>query len=166
MQSKILVILLLVLPLACLPARAAAAEVGSADLIEDAARWDGKTVSFEGEAIGEILPRGDHAWINVSDGENAIGCWVRADQAEKISLYGRYGVRGDTVRLEGVYHRACADHGGDLDLHADTLRVVSRGAEEPVPLSRPLAAAAGVLSGGAILLAVLAIRRYRCYNCE
>ena len=101
--------------------------VNSNDLIDHAKDYDQKTVVFEGEVVGDILMRQDHAWLAVSDGNNTIGVWVTAQQAEQISFVGKYGVRGDTVRIEGVFHRACAEHGGDLDIHADSVSVLAVG---------------------------------------
>lgn len=162
MRSKILVTLLL---LAALTIPACAAEAtGSTELINRAAQWDGKAVCYEGEAIGEALPRGDWAWVNVSDGENTIGCYVTRDMAAQIQRYGRYGVRGDTVRLTGTFHRACPEHGGDLDLHVTELRVLQAGHAVAMPVSRALAWASGILGPLAVALIAVAIFRKRCYN--
>jgi hypothetical protein len=55
---------------------------------------------------------------------------------KKISLVGGYGKKGDNVRVEGVFHRACPEHGGDLDIHAGSVTVLSTGARVAMPLSR------------------------------
>lgn len=110
--------------------------VNSNDLIDHAKDYDQKTVVFEGEVVGDILMRQDHAWLAVSDGSNTIGVWVTAQQAEQLSFVGKYGVRGDTVRIEGVFHRACAEHGGDLDIHADSVSVLAVGTRVQMPVSR------------------------------
>jgi len=51
----------------------AQAQASSSELIEGASRLDGQTVEFRGEAIGDLMPRGDHVWLNVSDGQNTLG---------------------------------------------------------------------------------------------
>jgi hypothetical protein len=101
--------------------------VSSEELIKNPAKFDGKNVIYEGEAVGEVMPRQDHAWINVSDSLNAIGVWLKKSDAEKISYAGSFRAVGDTVRVEGVFHKVCLEHGGDLDIHARTITVKSPG---------------------------------------
>ena len=67
--------------------------VTSTTLIESASKLDGDTVSYSGEVIGDVLYRGDYAWINVSDGANAIGIYIPASEAKKIEYVGRYRCR-------------------------------------------------------------------------
>jgi len=121
-MAKILKIVI-VLTICLFPATAYAAdtEVTSNDLIDKAKEYDGREVVYTGEVIGDILAQGDHTWINVSDGSNAIGIWVEAKDMQGIDTPGRYNMRGDTVRVTGVFHRACAQHGGDFDIHADKI---------------------------------------------
>ena len=130
--------LIIALALLLFPAAALAEgnAVNSNDLIDHAKDYDQKTVVFEGEVVGDILLRKDHAWLAVSDGSNTIGIWVTAEQAKQISFAGKYGVRGDTVRITGVFHRACAEHGGDLDIHADSVSVLAAGTRVHMPVSR------------------------------
>ena len=139
MCKKTLLFIILVLLLLA-PAVALAEEdaVGSNDLIDHAKDYDNQTIVYEGEVLGDILHRGDHAWLAVSDGSNTIGVYVPAEQADQITVVGRYGKRGDTIRIEGVFHRACAEHGGDLDIHADSLQVIAVGAAVQMPVSRLL----------------------------
>ena len=101
--------------------------VGSNDLIEDASGYDGLEVAFSGEVIGDILNARDHVWLNVSDGSNAVGVWVDRNLASEIQVAGRYGQRGDAVRVTGDFHRACPEHGGDFDIHAKAVTLVERG---------------------------------------
>lgn len=111
------------------------APVSSTALIEDTAALDGQTISYSGEVIGDVLPRGDHTWLNVSDGANAIGIWVETAALGSMPTPGRYGQTGDTVLVTGVFHRACPEHGGDLDLHAQQIEVVNQGTAKPKPVS-------------------------------
>ncbi|MPM05964.1 hypothetical protein SDC9_52259 [bioreactor metagenome] len=133
--------------------------VSSTELIEEAAGWNGKTVRYCGEAVGDILYRGDYAWINLSDGANTISCFVPASEAKKITLLGRYGTVGDTVELTGTFHRDCPEHGGDLDIHADVLSVTARGRTVGNNPSAALVISAGVLFLCAFAGVVLVIRK-------
>lgn len=120
-------------------AQAAAAEpraVTSTEMIEQAKALDGQEVIYTGEAIGEVMARGDHAWVNVSDGANAIGLWLDANQASQIRTLGSYSFSGDRVTVSGVFHRACAEHGGDMDVHVSELSVVTQGTATAHPVKR------------------------------
>ena len=110
-----------------LPACAFAQTVTSTDLIDRAKELDGQTVTFTGEVIGDIMRRGDYAWLNVSDGSNAIGVWVPTAMIGDIQAAGRYAEHGDEVRLTGVFNRACREHGGDLDIHATQVELLEAG---------------------------------------
>ena len=160
MQKKallfIIAILLLLVPTAAL---AENQSVNSNDLIDHAKDYDAKTVIYEGEVLGDILYRGTYAWVAVYDGNNTIGCYVSKAQTEQIASVGGYGKRGDTVRVEGVFHRACAEHGGDLDIHANTVTVISAGSSLQMPLSRLVTTLAIVLPLPAVLLLFLVWKR-------
>ena len=137
MQKKaILLVLALILLLAPTVALAENELINSNDLIDHAKDYDNQTVLYEGEVLGDILYRGDFAWVAVSDGSNTIGCYVSAAQAKQISVVGGYGKRGDRVRVNGVFHRACAEHGGDMDIHANSVTVLSAGERVQVPLNQ------------------------------
>lgn len=101
--------------------------ISSSELINNAKEYDGKTVIYSGEAIGDIMLRGEYAWINVNDGKNAIGIWVKKDFVKDIIYTGSYNANGDLVEISGVFNRACIFHGGDLDIHAYRLTKTSSG---------------------------------------
>lgn len=145
-------------------AKAAAVPVSSTQLIEEASKLDGKTVSYKGEVIGDIMDRGNYAWINVSDGTNAIGIYIPAAEAKKIQYVGRYCVVGDTVSLTGTFHRACAEHGGDLDIHTDSITVTAKGYQTENKPSALLTAAAGIAFLLALAGIILVIRKMVGYN--
>ncbi len=109
------------------PASATDGEVGSTQLINRAKSYDRQEIVYAGEVIGDILKAGDHVWLNVSDGSNALGVWVQSDQARAVEVPGRYNQHGDTIRVSGMFHRACPEHGGDMDLHAGSITLLSRG---------------------------------------
>ncbi|MDP2911221.1 MAG: DNA-binding protein [Candidatus Omnitrophota bacterium] len=104
-----------------------AEDISSAELINNARQYDGKVVIYKGEVIGDIMMRKEFVWINVNDGVNAIGIWSNKDLARDIVYTGNYKSRGDIVEVKGVFHRACLEHGGDLDIHIDELRKINSG---------------------------------------
>jgi hypothetical protein len=115
---------------------ATAQPVSSTELINRAKELDGATVVYRGEVIGDIMQRGNFAWINVNDGQNAIGIWIDYALTKDIAYTGNYKFIGDTVEVNGIFHRACPEHGADLDIHAETLRKVESGKPVPEKLTR------------------------------
>ena len=101
--------------------------VSSTELINNAKEFDTKAIVYEGEAIGDIMIRGEHAWVNLNDGQNAIGVWLDKSRAVEILYSGSYKFKGDWLEITGVFHRACLEHGGDLDIHALALRKIKPG---------------------------------------
>ncbi len=132
------------------------------ELIEGALTYDGQTVTVEGEAIGDIMLRGDAGWVNLNDGTNAVGVWAPAALLRRIRNVGRYRVKGDTVRVTGMFYRADPRHGGDLDIQAARLEVLATGGRQPVALNRRrLVAATGTWAAAALLGGVWWRRRRR-----
>lgn len=99
----------------------------SSELVEKARLLDGKKILFEGEAIGDPLLRGDHAWVNVLGDAYAIGIWMTGRDKSGIFRYGSWASSGDRVSIMGTFHRACPEHGGDMDIHADSVTITGRG---------------------------------------
>ncbi|MDP2232009.1 MAG: hypothetical protein Q8K89_00110 [Actinomycetota bacterium] len=115
----------------------------SGGLVEQPKKYDGKTVEFTGEAIGEVMVRGEYAWIHINDdayyvknveegarlgGYNSgMAVWVPASITSRITHYGDFQHEGDIVTVRGVFNAVCAEHGGDMDIHADELVVDVRG---------------------------------------
>jgi hypothetical protein len=126
--------------------------VSTQELIENAEEFDGREVVIEGEVVGDIMNRGTHAWITVDDDSYSdlsleeggdftgisnygMGVWLPADEAEKIRVLGGYKHKGDRVRVEGVFHRADTENGGDMDIHGTYLQVLEPG----YPFAHPFA---------------------------
>ena len=120
MRQLVLVALLLALA-------GAARNVSASDLSSAPREHDNTQVLYRGEVIGDILPRGGQVWLNVSDGSGTLGIWAEKTMAECIQTAGDYKHRGDTVEILGRFNRACPEHGGDLDIHASQIRLVSGG---------------------------------------
>jgi hypothetical protein len=95
--------------------------LSSAELINNARQHDGKVVMYAGEVIGEVMLRGQNAWVNIKDGINAIGIWMDKELASEILNTGSYRAKGDWVVVTGIFNRSCPLHGGDLDIHAQEL---------------------------------------------
>lgn len=101
--------------------------VSSTDLIEQAKKLDGKDIVYQGEVIGEVMMRGDYAWVNINDGLNAIGVWMPRDLAKTIEFAGSFKAKGDWVEVKGKFNRACIMHGSDLDMHCLSLLKIKSG---------------------------------------
>ncbi|PKQ16884.1 MAG: hypothetical protein CVT67_03745, partial [Actinobacteria bacterium HGW-Actinobacteria-7] len=87
--------------------------VTSGELIESPKEWDGRTVTIEGESIGELMLRGDMAWLHVNDdayaetsseadgvlsGYNSgMAVVLPSRLAVGIEHFGSYSERGDIV---------------------------------------------------------------------
>ncbi|HHW18942.1 MAG TPA: DNA-binding protein [Firmicutes bacterium] len=122
------------------------------DLAGRSSEYNGRKVVFSGEAIGDIMYRGQHAWVNVLDSTGAIGVFMPREFAQKIQHLGDYSHKGDTVEVIGVFSISCPLHNGDPDIHAESLTVLESGktilhpiSRERVILSMVLAMAAGYL---------------------
>jgi len=129
------------------------------DLIERAAEVDGQVVTIRGEAVGDIMVRGERGWVNINDGTAAIGIWAPAEQLRQIRHTGRYGVRGDTVEVTGTFFRMDPMHGGELDVQADALVVATPGAAHPASLKTGRVVWALVFALTATLAVILLRRR-------
>ncbi len=142
-------------------------EVNSASLVENASAWDGRVVVFKGEAIGEAMARGKMAWIhlnddaymwkNIEEGAKLKGynsghaVWVPAEMGIRIRFFGDFKHEGDVVKVVGIFHAACPEHGGDMDIHATTLEVVRFGH----PVRHVINASRAILAAILIVLALI-----------
>jgi hypothetical protein len=122
----------------------------SLDLLNNAKQYDGKTINYKGEVIGDVMIRQDYAWLHVNDGTIAIGIWAPKTFIEDIRYAGDYHKKGDIVEVSGTFHRSCSEHGGDLDIHASEIKKVNSGSLVIQPISRKK-----VYIGAASLLLVL-----------
>lgn len=120
-------------------------EHSSTELVEQPKEFDGEEITFAGEVIGEAMVRGDMAWLHINDDayyvknveegaqlggfNTGMAIWLPADLAGGIEYFGDYKSEGDIVEVEGVFNAACAEHGGDMDIHAAALTVVNQGHE-------------------------------------
>ena len=96
-------------------------------LVNNMNAFDGKVVTIEGEPIGEAMNRGTYSWINVNDGTNALGIWLPSSQAERITTFGDYKHKGDTVRISGIFLKNSPEHGGDVEIDCSSLEIIKKG---------------------------------------
>jgi hypothetical protein len=137
--------------------------VSSTDLINNAKQYDGKIVDYRGEVIGDIMIRGQYAWININDGQNAIGIWGPKALIKDIAYKGSYGFKGDVIEITGMFNRSCPEHGGDLDIHAQTIRKATGGRQIFENLDFNKIKIAFILLGIALLLFIsnlITLKRY------
>jgi len=106
------------------------------ELVENSYKWDGKTVSFKGEVLQDLMVRKDGTWMNLSDGNNtAMGVFVPKDVAMPvISHVEDYRTVGDVVLITGVFHRVCVQHEGETDIHAVSVTVLTLGSTKANPI--------------------------------
>ncbi len=134
-----------------------------AELVEIDRERDGEVVTVQGEAIGESLRAiGGGYWVNLLGDDVGLGVWMTEEMVEEIEHFGGYQHTGDIVRVTGPVHVACARHGGEFDVHAETVEIISRGR----PLEHgivPVRGAIGVvgLAVAFILWRVYIVRRER-----
>ena len=134
---RILISVLSLLSSVLCPLCAAQAQpLSSAELINNAKQHDGKTINYRGEVIGDVMIRGNYAWLHVNDGTIAIGIWAPKTMLRDIRYAGDYHKKGDMVEVSGIFHRSCPEHGGDLDIHASEIKKVTPGSSVIQPISR------------------------------
>jgi hypothetical protein len=131
--------------------------ISSTELINNAKQYDGKVVDYEGEVIGEMMLRGEYAWVNVYDGDNALGIWLSKDLTRGVLYTGSYKSKGDRVVITGIFHENCLEHGGDLDIHAQAVRKISPGRVATERINFAKVNQAAILGGACLLMLILTL---------
>ncbi|MDD5680301.1 MAG: DNA-binding protein [Candidatus Omnitrophica bacterium] len=139
-----------------------AGPISSTELIDNAKQYDGQTVTYSGEVIGDVMARGEYAWVNVNDDTNAVGIWAPKDLTKNIVYKGTYNIKGDIVEIKGVFNRSCTQHGGDLDIHAVSVAKLKDG--YLIPEAMDLAKARHAIIFGVILVLVLLWKIYKKFR--
>ena len=161
MRKKISIIIAVVICICPGVSLASGLEVTSNDLINNAGDFDGEEIIYTGEVIGDILSRGEYSWINVSDGSNAIGVWVQSEDISAVDMLGGYTTHGDTVRITGVFNRACPEHGGDMDIHAASIEIIQEGHKVSHHVAVWKVITGPILLAGAVICLVLIRKKKR-----
>lgn len=133
---------------------AQAGPVPISELVNNAGKWNNQSVELTGEAIGDMMRRGDNAWLNVSQDNTVLGLWGRRELFIPVTQLGDYGHRGDTIRALGEFHLACPEHGGDMDVHITRLEVIEPGTKTAHP---PKSIHIWLALAGAVTATVLAV---------
>ena len=129
--------------------------------------YDNTTVVVTGEVVGDRRSAGvgsDSSWITLYSlkkgtaeqyNPSSIEVCVSNSLADTIDTYGRYNVRGTYIQVSGTYHLACADHNGLSDIHADSLSIVRKGAQQsnPFDVTMFLPGVIAVLAGLLVMFA-------------
>lgn len=127
--------------------------VNGNELVKNAHLYDGKIIEYQGEVIGDIMVRGRHVWLNVNDGTCAIGIWAEKSLVQNIKHTGDYNYIGDTIKVRGIFHRACPEHGGDLDIHAHEISIIEEGYKVEHPIN-PIKVVVAVILFMAVLMVI------------
>ena len=90
---------------------------------------DNSSVRIEGEAVGEAVSAGAGLkWVSVNDSSGqGIAVLMTDEQLRSIESYGNYPQTGSVVEVTGIYHVACDDHQGELDVHATSVVLLEEG---------------------------------------
>lgn len=150
-------LLITILLSACFVITAAAKDdvIAINTLVENTSTYDGQVVTVEGEAIGEVLERGEYSWVNISDGTNAIGIWIKTSDADSLEYFGDYKHIGDNIRVTGVFSRDCTEHGGDVDIHCSSFENMKSGHSVNDTVSSTKIIVAAILASAALLIAYI-----------
>lgn len=161
MFKKISLIISILFILVIIPANVSAKNVTLNDLIENGKKLDNKELTLQGEAIGESLSRGEYTWININDTTNAMGIYMKTTDSDKVTMYGSHKEQGDVLEVKGTFHRACKEHGGDMDIHAKKVTIVEKGKVKDDIISKSKASLAIGLSIVTIMLGFIAYKVLR-----
>lgn len=105
-------------------------------LLSAGERQNNREVMFTGEAVGEPIYADDqNVWINTKSDNAMIGVFMTSDQAAQIASFARYEQTGDMLQVCGTYHLACAQHNGELDVHASIVSIDAPGEEVKDPVA-------------------------------
>jgi len=93
----------------------------------------------------------------LNDGDNAIGIWCKSASLASVKFIGDYKNKGDILEAEGVFHRACSAHNGELDIHADSVKIIKAG----FPVSERMLRRKLNLAAAVFLLTILLVVIFR-----
>ncbi len=105
------------------------------EILLNSADYDMRVVTVIGEAVGDIMGRGQMFWVNIKDGNLFVGVILDREQAEKVEYLGRYGVRGDLLKITGPFYISSPAQYRDMAIEARSLHIEKRGGEFAEELS-------------------------------
>lgn len=97
------------------------------DLLKQRNSLTSQRIVVQGEVIGDIIKSAGAWWVNIKDGEYAIGLFS-PDKKKFYSIKnrGEYNHLGDIVEVEGVFYNYCPQH-QTQDIHVLSLAVIKPG---------------------------------------
>lgn len=154
----------------------AAARVTSTAVLACPSAYDGRTIVYVGEVVGDMMRRDGGAWVLVNDDAYALevgplplhsarrgtnqglSVWLPDTMLDRIGALGRPGQRGDVVAVTGLVRRVDQAAGGALTLRAEQVELLAPAVRREDPLEpRQLALALGLV----VVAAVLEVLRRR-----
>lgn len=117
---------------------------------------DGSAVRFAGEVVGEpVNAESGLKWVSVNDSSGqSIAVLLTQDQLAGIDAFGDYQHTGTQVEVTGVYHVACGEHQGELDVHVAQIEITSPGSAREHAVDRDTLVMALALTVIGLLLVV------------
>ena len=151
--------------------------VSSSQLYDCPGSWDGLRVRYVGEVVGAVLPRGEHAWVQLNDdlyadsigplpthrdfrgGNAGIGARIRAADAALITTVGGPTQQGDLVEVVATFRRVdeATDEVAVLDV--ESLVLLRPGRPFEVPQAGARSVVAGIAAVAALAIVVVERRR-------
>lgn len=132
------------------------------DLVHADTSFQKNQVQVKGEVVGDAIRSEQDPgkyWILLvsTDDEKEASISVLVDEAtiSRIDTFGAYNHRGTILRVRGIFYLACPSHEGSMDIHADSVTVVSKGSITTDELDWSKFIPGAVFCGIGILLAGL-----------
>ncbi len=104
------------------------------ELSQADASYQGNTVQIVGEVVGDSVRAEEdpgYCWITLEaieeEYESSISVLVPEDVLNLIDTYGGYNRTGTALQVRGTFYLACPSHEGIIDIHAESVTLVSRG---------------------------------------
>lgn len=135
--------------------------LNTGDLYREPHKYDKVRVAIKGEVIGDVIKAQGTYWVNINDdvyarksiaegsvprGQNSgIGVALGKDLLKKIEHTGDYFQKGDVVEVQGIFNESCSEHGGEMDIHAESLKIIKEGYPIRHEIKPGLVIAAGIL---------------------
>lgn len=102
--------------------------------------FQGNTVQVTGEVIGDAIRAeqdSDKHWITMEsieeDADNSISVLIDDSYLDLIDTYGMFGKRGTILQVRGTFYLTCPSHEGIMDIHAESVKLIERGADLGTP---------------------------------
>lgn len=152
--------------------------VTSSELIDCPDLFDGRTVAYRGEVVGQVFPHGDGAVVTLNDDDYALGAGPLPDSrialggnagiavilpgqvARTIATVGDYDHRGSVVELHGRFESASEALGGEPAIVSTDAAVVDPGSRIEHGIEPRTVVSAVLAAAVAAALAVVRRRRH------